>query len=103
MWAVPHTVVLHVAELLRHSAAYYVLTRRRGAHTAHTQIGRPTHEAPISVARGPAVHAPCAKSRPAQALAFTDRLLANKDNLEIFATERVEVVALPQGDPLPQA
>ena len=99
----PHTVVLHVAELLRHSAAYYVLTRRRGAHTAHTQIGRPTHEAPISVARGPAVHAPCAKSRPAQALAFTDRLLANKDNLEIFATERVEVVALPQGDPLPQA
>ena len=24
----------------------YLLTRRRGAHTAHTQIGRPTHEAP---------------------------------------------------------
>eukprot|EP00964_Phaeocystis_antarctica_P020326 scaffold11230_cov69-Phaeocystis_antarctica.AAC.1 len=23
-----------------------ILTRRRGAHTAHTQIGRPTHEAP---------------------------------------------------------
>ena len=24
----------------------YLLTRRRGAHTAHTQVGRPTHEAP---------------------------------------------------------
>ena len=23
---------------------YYILTRRRGAHTAHTQVGRPTHE-----------------------------------------------------------
>ena len=24
----------------------YVFTRRRGANTAHTQMGRPTHEAP---------------------------------------------------------
>ena len=24
----------------------YLLTRRRGANTAHTQVGRPTHEAP---------------------------------------------------------
>ena len=24
----------------------YIFTRRRGAHTAHTQVGRPTHEAP---------------------------------------------------------
>ena len=23
-----------------------IFTRRRGAHTAHTQLGRPTHEAP---------------------------------------------------------
>ena len=24
----------------------FVSTRRKGAHTAHTQVGRPTHEAP---------------------------------------------------------
>ena len=24
----------------------HIFTRRRGAHAAHTQIGRPTHEAP---------------------------------------------------------
>ena len=28
------------------SHGYYILTRRRGADTAHTQMGRPTYEAP---------------------------------------------------------
>merc|ERR1712085_3436 len=40
----------HLPEGLTHdrvtSACIYVFTRRRGAHTAHTQVGRPTHEAP---------------------------------------------------------
>ena len=41
------TIILYVCILRAPGVRLYVyFTRRRGAHTAHTQVGRPTHEAP---------------------------------------------------------
>ena len=64
----------------------YVFTRRRGANTAHTQMGRPTHEAPTRVsthtnthtpwqAGGPQATAPCSNRHHASCLSAPTSLL----------------------------